>query len=165
MIDHLGGAVIPTGFDAPVEPLRRATHFTGEPGCIAEARAFAEHFLEQLRKEWCAPADGRADGELVLVVSELVTNADRHSHGPYVLELEGTDTAVTVSVYDSSAALPLRYPRDPERIGRHGLEIVHALATEVTARRVPVGKYVRAVLPLNQSQGAGRSSAQPARQA
>lgn len=165
MIDHLGGAVTPTGFDAPVEPLRRATHFTGEPGCIAEARAFAEHFLEQLRKEWCAPADGRADGELVLVVSELVTNADRHSHGPYVLELEGTDTAVTVSVYDSSAALPLRYPRDPERIGRHGLEIVHALATEVTARRVPVGKCVRAVLPLNQSQGAGRSSAQPARQA
>ncbi|MFF3371741.1 ATP-binding protein [Streptomyces sp. NPDC002680] len=163
MIDHLGGAVIPTGFDVPVEPLRRATHFTGEPGCIAEARAFAEHFLEQLRKRWRAPADGRADGELVLVVSELVTNADRHSHGPYVLELEGTDTAVTVSVYDSSAALPLRYPRDPERIGRHGLEIVHALAIEVTARRVPVGKYVRAVLPLNQ--GAGRSSAQPARQA
>ncbi|WP_329281233.1 ATP-binding protein [Streptomyces sp. NBC_01451] len=149
MIEHLGGAVIPTGFGDPVEPLRRAAHFTGEPGCIAEARAFAENFLEQLRKEWCAPRDKRVDGELVLVVSELVTNADRHSHGPYVLDLEGTDTSVTVSVYDSSAALPLRYPRDPERIGRHGLEIVHALATEVTARRVPVGKYVRAVLPLS----------------
>ncbi|NEC85371.1 ATP-binding protein [Streptomyces sp. SID12501] len=151
MIEHLGGAVIPTGFGVPAEPLRRATHFTGEPGCIAEARAFAENFLEQLRKEWCAPTDERVDGELVLVVSELVTNADRHSHGPYVLELEGTDTSVTVSVYDSSAALPLRYPRDPERIGRHGLEIVHALASEVTARRVPVGKYVRAVLPLNRT--------------
>lgn len=148
MIDHLGGAVTPTGFDKPVEPLRRAAQFTGEPGCIAEARAFAEIFLDQLRKERRAPGDSRVDGELVLVVSELVTNADRHSHGPYVLELEGTDTSVTVSVYDSSATLPLRYPRDPERIGRHGLEIVHALATEVTARRVPVGKYVRAVLPL-----------------
>jgi hypothetical protein len=149
MIEQLGGAVIPTGFGDSVEPLRRATHFTGEPGCIAEARAFAENFLEQLRREWCAPTDGRVGGELVLVVSELVTNADRHSHGPYVLDLEGTESSVTVSVYDSSAALPLRYPRDPERIGRHGLEIVHALATEVTARRVPVGKYVRAVLPLN----------------
>ncbi|WP_371657557.1 ATP-binding protein [Streptomyces sp. NBC_00280] len=148
MIEQLGGAVIPTGFDDPVEPLRRATHFTGEPGCIAEARVFAAKFLEQLRKEWCAPTDERIDGELVLVVSELVTNADRHSHGPYVLELEGTENSATVSVYDSSAALPLRYPRDPERIGRHGLEIVHAIATEVTARRVPVGKYVRAVLPL-----------------
>jgi anti-sigma regulatory factor (Ser/Thr protein kinase) len=142
--------VIPTGFGDTVEPLRKATHFTGEPGCIAEARAFAEDFLEQLRKEWCAPRDERVDGELVLVVSELVTNADRHSHGPYVLALEGTDTSVTVSVYDSSAALPLRYPRDPQRIGRHGLEIVHAIASEVTACRVPVGKYVRAVLPLHQ---------------
>lgn len=32
MIEHLDGAVIPTGFDVPVEPLRRAAHYTGEPG-------------------------------------------------------------------------------------------------------------------------------------
>ncbi|QKW26215.1 ATP-binding protein [Streptomyces seoulensis] len=146
MIEHPGGAVIPTGFDIPVEPLRRATHYTGEPGCIAEARSFAARFLEELRTEWCAPI-GRGSGEaLLLVVSELVTNADRHSEGPYILELEGTDSSVSVCVYDSSAALPRRYPRDPERIGRHGLEIVHALAAEVTADRVPVGKRVRALV-------------------
>ncbi|MEV7320895.1 ATP-binding protein [Streptomyces sp. NPDC093970] len=148
MIEHLGGAVIPTGFDVPVEPLRRAAHYTGEPGCIAEARDFAARFLEQLRTEWCATIDPGADGELLLVVSELITNADRHSNGPYILELEGTDSAVMVSVYDSSAALPRRFPRDPERVGRHGLEIVHALAAEVTAERVPVGKRVRALVPL-----------------
>ncbi|MGW1724106.1 ATP-binding protein [Streptomyces sp. NPDC002306] len=148
MTKHLGGAVIPTGFDVPVEPLRRATHFTGEPGCIAEARAFAALFLEQLRTEWCATIGERTSGALLLVVSELVTNADRHSNGPYILELEGTDAAVTVSVYDSSAALPLRFPRDPERVGRHGLEIVHALAAQVSAERVPVGKRVCAVLRL-----------------
>ncbi|MFK0157095.1 ATP-binding protein [Streptomyces sp. NPDC090499] len=146
MIENLGGAVIPTGFDVPVEPLRRAAHYTGEPGCIAEARDFAAGFLEQLRTEWCAAIDPRADGELLLVVSELVTNADRHSNGPYILELEGTDSAVLVSVYDSSAALPRRFPRDPERVGRHGLEIVHALAAEVVAERVPVGKRVRALV-------------------
>jgi hypothetical protein len=55
---------------------------------------------------------------------------------------------VTVSVYDSSAALPKRFPRDPERVGRHGLEIVHALAAELVVERVPVGKRVRAVVPL-----------------
>lgn len=146
MIEHLGGAVIPSGFDVPVEPLRRAAHYTGEPGCIAEARSFAAHFLEQLRTEWCAAIDDRAHDEVLLVVSELVTNADRHSRGPYILELEGTDAAVAVVVYDSSAALPRRFPRDPERVGRHGLEIVHALAVEVAAERVPVGKRVRAVL-------------------
>ncbi|MEU9479341.1 ATP-binding protein [Streptomyces sp. NPDC048191] len=148
MTKHLGGEVIPTGFDVPVEPLRRAAHYTGEPGCIAEARAFASQFLEQLRNEWCAVTDRRADGELLLVVSELVTNADRHSNGPYILELEGTDSAITVCVYDSSTALPHRFPKDPERVGRHGLEIVHALAAEVTAERVPVGKRVRARFEL-----------------
>ncbi|MFJ8794430.1 ATP-binding protein [Streptomyces sp. NPDC102462] len=148
MFEHLDGAVISTGFDVPVEPLRRAAHYTGEPGCIAAARSFAALFLQQLRTAWRATIDDRADEELLLVVSELVTNADRHSNGPYILELEGTDAAVTVSVYDSSVALPRRYPRDPERVGRHGLEIVHALAAEVTAERVPVGKRVRALLTL-----------------
>lgn len=148
MTEQLDGAVIPTGFDVPVEPLRRAAHYTGEPGCIAEARAFAARFVEQLRQEWCAGIDERADGEVMLVVSELVTNADRHSNGPYILELEGTDSTLTVSVYDSSDALPMRYPKDPRRIGRHGLEIVHALAAEVSAERVPVGKRVRALLRL-----------------
>ncbi|NUR64980.1 MAG: ATP-binding protein [Streptomyces sp.] len=155
MIEHLDGDVISTGFDVPVDPLRRAAHYTGEPGCIAEARHFAARFLDQLRTEWCAEIGARADNEVLLVVSELVTNADRHSNGPYILDLEGTDDVVTVSVYDSSAALPLRFPKDPERVGRHGLEIVHALATEVTAERVPVGKRVSAVLRLGEGPGEG----------
>ncbi|MEV7996567.1 ATP-binding protein [Streptomyces sp. NPDC086077] len=149
MIEHGDGAVVPTGFDVPVEPLRRAAHYTGEPGCIAEARSLAAHFLGQLRTEWCAEIDDRVEGAVLLVVSELVTNADRHSNGPYILELEGTDSALVVSVYDSSAALPRRFPRDPARVGRHGLEIVHALAAEVTVERVPVGKRVRALVPLD----------------
>ncbi|PZT70224.1 ATP-binding protein [Streptomyces sp. SW4] len=150
MIEHLDGAVIPTGFDVPVDPLRRAAHYTGDPGSIAEARSFASVFLEQLRIEWCATIGPRADGAVLLVVSELVTNADRHSKGPYILELEGTDSTVTVSVYDSSGTVPRRFPRDPERVGRHGLEIVHALAREVVVERVPVGKRVRAVVPLHE---------------
>ncbi|MGW5129317.1 ATP-binding protein [Streptomyces sp. NPDC004069] len=148
MTDYLDGAVIATGFDVPVEPLRRATHYTGEPGCIAEARNFAAHFLDQLRTEWCAEIGRRCGDALLLVVSELVTNADRHSDGPYILELEGTDNAVNVCVYDSSAVLPRRFPRDPRRVGRHGLEIVHALALEVTVERVPVGKRIRALVEL-----------------
>ncbi|MGW3731146.1 ATP-binding protein [Streptomyces sp. F001] len=149
MIEYRDGSVVPTGFDVPVEPLRRAAHYTGEPGCIAEARSFAALFLEQLRTEWCAEIGSRAEQSVLLVVSELVTNADRHSNGPYILELEGTDSSMTVCVCDSSAALPLRFPRDPARVGRHGLEIVHALATKVTVERVPVGKRVRAVVELS----------------
>ncbi|WP_210593002.1 ATP-binding protein [Streptomyces sp. GESEQ-35] len=149
MIEHLDGSVVTTGFDVPVEPLRRAAHYTGAAGCIAEARSFAAFFLDQLRTEWCAEIDERAEGAVLLVVSELITNADRHSNGPYILDLEGTDAAVAVCVYDSSAALPRRFPRDPERVGRHGLEIVHALAEEVVVERVPVGKRVRVVVGLS----------------
>ncbi|MYU23675.1 ATP-binding protein [Streptomyces sp. SID8352] len=148
MTEHLDGAVIPTGFDVPVEPLRRAAHYSGGPGCIAEARSFAALFLDQLRTEWCAAIGRRTDGAVLLVVSELVTNADRHSDGPYVLELEGTDTSVAVCVYDSSGTVPQRFPRDPERVGRHGLEIVHALTEHIVVERVPVGKRVRAVVAL-----------------
>ncbi|MCM1977355.1 MULTISPECIES: ATP-binding protein [Streptomyces] len=147
MIEH-DGAVIPSGFDVPVEPLRAAAHYSGEPGCIAEARSFAASFLDRLRTEWCAEIPDRIHEVVLLVVSELVTNADRHSNGPYILDLEGTDARVAVTVYDSSAALPRRFARDPGRIGGHGLEIVHALAGEVAVERVPVGKRVRAVLRL-----------------
>jgi two-component sensor histidine kinase len=142
--------VISTHFDVPVEPLRRAAHYTGEPGCIAEARSFAAGFLEQLRTEWCAAVSPRTQDDVLLVVSELVTNADRHSNGPYILELEGTDATVTVVVWDSSSALPRRFPRDPRRVGRHGLEIVHALTAGTSVERVPVGKRVRAVVDLTQ---------------
>ncbi|MFE9097392.1 ATP-binding protein [Streptomyces sp. NPDC007264] len=148
MREHLDGSVIPTDLDMPAQPLRRAEHYTGQPGAVAEARAFGGMFLRQLRSEWCAAVDERAAGDVLLVVSELVTNAQRHSHGPCVLELEGTDTCVTVTVYDSSAALPRRLPRDPGRVGGHGLEIVHELAVRVTVERVPVGKRVTAVVPL-----------------
>ncbi|MFC7512298.1 ATP-binding protein [Streptomyces thermocarboxydus] len=147
MTYRLDGVVIPTGFDVPVEPLRRAAHFTGEPGCIAESRHFAAQFLDQLRTEWCAAIGVKAEGAVLLVVSELVTNADRHSDGPYILELEGTDTTLTVAVYDSNGTLP-RVPTRPGADRRHGLEIVRAIARDVGVERVPVGKRVRAVIDL-----------------
>ena len=36
-------------------------------------------------------------------------------------------------------------------MGHHGLEIVHALAETVVVEPVPVGKRVRAVVPLTQA--------------
>jgi anti-sigma regulatory factor (Ser/Thr protein kinase) len=131
-----------------VQPLLRAGQFTGAPGSGAEARLLTVKFLQQLEAEWLAAVGGRKRDDLLLVVSELVTNAERHSGGPYLLELEGTDRQVTVTVYDSSATLPLRFERDPSRLGGHGIEIVHALCDRLTAERVPVGKRVRAAFDL-----------------
>lgn len=128
--------------------LLTAEVFDGEPGCIAQARALADRFLTRLAAEWFAPLGTHTRSDLMLTVSELVTNADRYSHGPYLLELEGTAESVSVTVYDSSTALPVLYSPDPSRLGGHGMEIVVALCDRVTAEAVPVGKRIRAEFRL-----------------
>ncbi|MFB7270033.1 ATP-binding protein [Streptomyces sp. NPDC056244] len=146
-----GQTVVGTAFASladSVRPLRRAREFLGSPGCTAEARLLAMRFLQQLEAEWCAALAGGRGDDVLLVVNELVTNAERHSRGPYLLELEGTDRQVIVTVYDSSSALPRRYERDPGRLGGHGMEIVHVLSDRLVAERVPVGKRVQAVFEL-----------------
>lgn len=91
------------------EVLLAAEVFDGEPGCIAQARALADRFLARLVAEWLAVLGEHTRSDLMLAVSELVTNADRYSHGPYLLELEGDARRVSVTVYDSSTALPVLY--------------------------------------------------------
>ncbi|MFE9633437.1 ATP-binding protein [Streptomyces sp. NPDC006463] len=57
----------------------------------------------------------RAADVVMLVVSELVTNARTYAPGPYRLTLEVQDGCVEVSVWDSnptppSSCRPTRYP-------------------------------------------------------
>ncbi|RLV71064.1 Regulatory protein [Streptomyces sp. CBMAI 2042] len=131
------------------EVLLSAEVFDGEPGCIALARALADRFLTRLAVECQAPIGEHTRSDLMLAVSELVTNADRYSHGPYLLELEGNAEVMSVTVYDSSTAMPVLYGPDPSRLGGHGMEIVVALCDRLTAERVPVGKRIRAEFQLS----------------
>ncbi|MFJ6465479.1 ATP-binding protein [Streptomyces sp. NPDC091387] len=133
----------------PTETLHTAEVFDGEPGCISLARSLADRFLARLVSEWMAVLGPHTRNDLMLAVSELVTNADRYSHGPYLLELEGTAERISVTVYDSSSALPVFYSPDPSRLGGHGMEIVVALCDRLTAERVPVGKRIRAEFTLS----------------
>ncbi|GGY72857.1 ATP-binding protein [Streptomyces anulatus] len=134
---------------ASAEVLLSAEVFDGEPGCIALARALADRFLTRLAVECLAPIGEHTRSDLMLAVSELVTNADRYSHGPYLLELEGNAQLISVTVYDSSTAMPVLYAPDPSRLGGHGMEIVVALCDRLTAERVPVGKRIRAEFQLS----------------
>jgi anti-sigma regulatory factor (Ser/Thr protein kinase) len=45
-------------------------------------------------------------GMVQLVVSELVTNARKYAPGPCLLNLEISEGAVQISVWDSSTTLP-----------------------------------------------------------
>lgn len=85
---------------------------------------------------------------VVLVVSELVTNAVRYGRPPVSLELRRVDGGVDVRVHDADPVGPPAIdgdeaPADAES-GR-GLGIVSALATDVAYEQVPGdGKVVQA---------------------
>lgn len=136
--------------EAPVSVgvLYRAAHY--EHGATSEARRMAEVFLSELQELLAVPVSERLGYDVALVVTELLTNAHRHAPGPCLLELEGHATQVSVTLWDSSTALPRIFPRDPSRIGGHGMEIIDRICDEVHVERVPVGKLIRATLAVPQ---------------
>jgi anti-sigma regulatory factor (Ser/Thr protein kinase) len=110
---------------------------------IADARATARAFLEGLRQPAVAPD---AADTVVLVVSELVTNALRHGGGRCTLELTARPDTIEVAVHDPSRHVPrMRTPDLNGGTGGFGWPIVTGLAhaTAVT-RRASGGKTVSA---------------------
>jgi anti-sigma regulatory factor (Ser/Thr protein kinase) len=91
-----------------------------------------------------------------LVVSELVTNARKYAPGPILLELRIAGAAVEVTVRDSRRTRPVACPVDPQRIGRHGLEIVMAVTRKFQVQVEPSGKRVIAHIALADAPGPGR---------
>ncbi|MER7496363.1 ATP-binding protein [Streptomyces pharetrae] len=128
---------------------------------IAEARGIARDFLASVQAEHGLPVSGRAMGMVQLVVSELVTNACKYAPGPCLLDLEVSEGAVQVSVWDSSTTLPSVLGADPERIGQHGLEIVMAVCQSFTVQREPVGKRITAAIVLADDPGGDAAGRQP----
>ncbi|MFK4149205.1 ATP-binding protein [Streptomyces sp. NPDC004065] len=126
-----------------------AVDLDGGPGCIARARRVAAAFLGALHSERGRPVSSRVLEGTQLVVSELVTNAVKYAPGPLRLELRAGDGTVDVTVCDGGPALPAPAPgTDPGRVGRHGLEIVRALAQDFSVRPLPTGKRVTARIAL-----------------
>ncbi|MFF9340688.1 MULTISPECIES: ATP-binding protein [unclassified Streptomyces] len=136
---------------AAPEPLLSASVVYGDAphsGAIASARAFTADFLAAAPSVRLEPvADERV--ELAqLVVSELVTNAVRHTVGPCRLLLELRRDTLEISVFDREPAAPVPRGHDPRRIGQHGVEIVVAVCESLTVEPAPEGKRVRARLSL-----------------
>lgn len=124
-----------------------------ESGDIAAARDMSREFLASVQAEHGLPVSKRAMGVVQLVVSELVTNARKYAVGPCLLDLEITDGAVRVSVWDSSTTLPSVQAADPHRVGQHGLEIVMAVSRTFSVHREVVGKRITATVVLADDPG------------
>ncbi|WP_225637125.1 ATP-binding protein [Streptomyces solaniscabiei] len=145
MSDHpFSDAPLPA---SPGAVLHRRADYDNVPDSIGVARDLARDFLADISRHTGVLSE-RTAGDIMLVVSELITNAARHDGGPRLLDLTCTKHEVEVTVWDTSAQLPTRLPRDPHRIGGHGIEIVTALCSRFQAERVPGGKRVHASIPL-----------------
>ncbi|MBC9729058.1 SpoIIE family protein phosphatase [Streptomyces sp. TRM68367] len=105
-----------------------------DPAVVAEARKAATRQLA----EWDLNEPAFTTE---LIVSELVTNAIRHSTGPIRLRLI-RERALVCEVFDGGATAPhLRHPRTTDEGGR-GLLLVSQLAQRWGTRFVPDGKII-----------------------
>ncbi|MFF4172320.1 ATP-binding protein [Streptomyces sp. NPDC001744] len=125
----------------------------GDGGCVADARRRAAAFLEEARTEHLVPVPEHAKDLTELVVSELLTNACTYAPGLVLVELCVTADSVDVVVWDSDPAIPLIYSADPDRVGRHGLEIVKAVTENLFVGQDEAGKCVTARIALGAAPG------------
>ncbi|MGX7825047.1 ATP-binding protein [Actinokineospora sp. 24-640] len=98
-----------------------------QPGAAASARYFTAAILES----WCV--DEETVQDVLLAVSELVSNAVEHGAGEVVLELElvsQVDRCLRVQVSDQGlGANPVLVPLSPNTPRSRGLAIVAAVST------------------------------------
>ncbi|MET7777495.1 ATP-binding protein [Streptomyces mirabilis] len=140
-----GGPAVPSG-----RRQARRLSFDGESGVVPLARDFARQALHAWGWLPAASADQRAAAEdVLLVVSELVTNACLHAEGPDELRISCDNKVLRVEVSDRGAGQPA--PRTPHRAGRpggHGMFIVQRLCLDWGVVRTPgvTGKTVWAEL-------------------
>jgi hypothetical protein len=101
-----------------------------------------------MRTKHFVPVSQRAVEVTQLVVSELVTTAQKYAAGPILLDLRITGDLVEVHVWGSDPVLPVARAADAGRVGQHSLEIVLAVCEGFEAMREPVGKRLTARLAL-----------------
>ncbi|GAA0589292.1 ATP-binding protein [Streptomyces crystallinus] len=99
------------------------------PGVVGQCRDLTRQVLE----EWLGPrgAHERAAVEdVLLLVSEVVTNACTYGDGPYELRLDRTDGKLWVEVSDNNPERP--HPHGRHRAARssgHGLYLLKRLSS------------------------------------
>ncbi|MEV0845396.1 ATP-binding protein [Streptomyces sp. NPDC049954] len=132
--------------ETAVAPSAQST-FRAVEESVSEARSFARAHLRATATTAGREAADRLE-DVVLVVSELVTNAVRYGSEPgdsFRLVLETAPGRVLVEVHDTCRRAPRRKSESAERQRGRGLFIVDALATWGVRDR-PFGKIVWAVV-------------------
>ncbi len=93
-----------------------------------------------------ADAPWAGDVDVALVVSELCTNAVRHTHDDFRISIDRTPTTLRVAVHDHNPAPPERHPVTSDSDHGRGLAIVERVA-RWGWQPAPDGKVVWAEVP------------------
>ncbi|MGW7241608.1 ATP-binding protein [Streptomyces sp. NPDC054804] len=100
--------------------------------------------VRQARRLVTAQLGDWAVGELAdtaeLLVSELVTNALRHTRGPLRLNLQLRDSRLLCEVEDTESTSPARGAADPDAENGRGIELLDLLADAWGSVRTATGK-------------------------
>ncbi|MFC7895447.1 ATP-binding protein [Streptomyces sp. NPDC057381] len=109
-----------------------------------EPKAARDWAHEHLKALGWSDSLSRTVDDVLLTVSELVTNAHIHAHSTARLVLAWDGRCLHITVHDDSVALPS--PREPsgDRLGGRGMFLVDALADAWEVRPCPHGKSVTA---------------------
>lgn len=111
-----------------------------------QSAAMARLFLRRTAVEW--GVDDIAE-VLLLVATELVSNAVTHGRSDVHLRVDRQPRVLRVEVEDEDSRLPVLRTVGPDALGGRGLTVVDALATRWGIRCIPAGKVVWAELPLS----------------
>lgn len=120
-----------------------------------------------VRQHGCPGHGALALDALLLITSELVTNAVRHGQPPIVLRLSCLASEVRLSVSDTGPGLPREGTRGaPDRTGARlpreggrGLVIVAKTSREWGTTSLAIGKEVWSVVPTGMPPTSGRTPA------
>ncbi|WP_326597046.1 ATP-binding protein [Streptomyces sp. NBC_01803] len=142
--------VPPTATEPEPSRQTRSLRLAGTPGVVSRAREFAREALRDWGWLPSASEMQRAAAEdVLLVVSELVTNACLHADGPEEIRVGRSGKLLRVEVVDSGEGAPaLATTRRAGSPGGHGMFIVQRLCLDwgVTENPEIPGKTVWAEL-------------------
>lgn len=110
-------------------------------GGVKAGRQWARQHLKKLA--WTQEAPETVD-DILLTVSELITNAHVHAHSGAQVTLTWDSRCLHVSVHDAEGGEPEPPPPDADRTSGRGLMLIDALADSWETRQQVGGKTVTA---------------------
>jgi serine phosphatase RsbU (regulator of sigma subunit)/anti-sigma regulatory factor (Ser/Thr protein kinase) len=123
---------------AEVDPTRRQV--TRRLPATAASVFISRRFATQVSRLWSVPEE--TCDSLQLAISELATNAARHSDDVFEVRLVHTERSVRVAVGDSSHRMPHRYDADDDMTSGRGLSIIETISDRWGIDSTGLGKTV-----------------------